>query len=272
MSAVTETADLVNGATRLYGIIGDPITQVRSPEVMTARFRAAGRNAVLVPMHISPDRFDSTVRGLKSLVNLDGLIITVPYKVQILAHLDRLLPTGSAVGAVNAMRREKDGSWTGDMFDGRGLVRGLAQEGHAVAGRKVMQLGAGGAGSAVAFALAEAGVAGLTLFDVDAKKAESLAARVAAAYPRVAARTAAPTLAGCDILVNATPVGMAPGDGLPAELGRLDPALLVVDVIMKPPLTPLLRHAQACGCPTVGGRSMLEGQADEVALFFSTGG
>src|SRR5208282_1623719 len=124
----------------------------------------------------------------------------------------------------------------------------------------------------IAFALAEAGVAALTLFDLDAKKAESLAARVSADYPRVAVRNAAPTLGACDILVNATPVGMAPGDGLPAELGRLDPALLVVDIIMKPPLTPLLRHAQACGCRTLGGRAMLEGQADEVALFFGRGG
>jgi shikimate dehydrogenase len=272
MSETLEPADLVNGATRLYGIVGDPIQQVRSPEVMTARFRKAGRNAVLVPMHVSPAHFDATLRGLKALANLDGLIITVPYKVRILAHVDRLLPTGAAVGAVNAMRRDKDGSWTGDMFDGRGLVRGLGQEGHAVAGRRVMQLGAGGAGSAVAFALAEAGVAALTLFDVDREKAESLAARVAAAYPRTAVRMAAPALGACDILVNATPVGMAPGDGLPAELGPFDPALLVVDVIMTPPLTPLLRHAQACGCATMGGRSMLEGQADEVALFFFTGG
>jgi len=272
MTALDESRDLVNGATRLYGIIGDPIEQVRSPEVMTGRFRAAGRNAILVPLHVLPERFDATVRGLKSLANLDGLIITVPYKVRVVPHVDRLLPTGARVGAINAMRRERDGSWSGDMFDGRGLIRGLRGEGHEVAGRRVMQLGAGGAGSAVAFALAEAACASLTLFDVDERKANDLAARVAAAYPSTAVHTAAPTVADCDMLVNATPVGMAPGDGLPAELGRLEPTLLVVDIIMKPPLTPLLRHAQACGCRTLGGRAMLEGQADEVALFFGRGG
>jgi len=272
MTALDESRDLVNGATRLYGIIGDPIEQVRSPEVMTGRFRAAGRNAILVPLHVLPDSFDASLRGLKSLANLDGLIITVPYKVRVLPHVDRLLPTGARVGAINAMRRETDGSWSGDMFDGRGLIRGLRGEGHEVAGKRVMQLGAGGAGSAVAFALAEAAVASLTLFDVDERKAKDLVARVAAAYPRLAVRTAAPTVENCDMLVNATPVGMAPGDGLPAELGRLDAALLVVDIIMKPPLTPLLRHAQACGCRTLGGRAMLEGQADEVALFFGRGG
>ncbi len=85
-------------------------------------------------------------------------------------------------------------------------------------------------------------------------------------------RAAPPTAAGHDILVNATPIGMAPGDGLPAELGRLDPRLLVVDIIIKPEVTPLLRHARACGCRTVGGRVMLEGQAEEVARFFGIGG
>ncbi|MFI4986476.1 MAG: shikimate dehydrogenase family protein [Alphaproteobacteria bacterium] len=272
MSGAEESIALVDGATRLYGIIGDPIAQVRSPEVMTARFRAAGRNAIMVPLHVLPERFDESVPALKSLANLDGLIITVPYKLRIVPHVDRLLPTGAAVRAINAMRREKDGSWSGDMFDGRGLVRSMAAEGLAIAGLRVMQLGAGGAGSAVAFAMAEAGAAALTLFDVAAAKAADLAARVAAAYPRCAVSVAPATVAGQDILINATPVGMTPGDGLPAELGTLDPALLVIDVVMKPPLTPLLRHAEACGCRTMGGRFMLAGQVEEVVRFFGIGG
>ena len=265
-----ETApQCIDGSTRLYGIIGDPIAQVRSPQVFNPRFRAVGCNAVLVPLHVRPERFEETLRGLMALGNLDGLVVTIPYKARALALADRVLPTGRQVGAVNALRREPDGSWTGDMFDGRGLVRGLAGQGHMVAGRRIMLIGAGGAGSAVAMALAEAGAAGITLFDVDAAKAESVAARVTEAYPACAVRVAPPALKGHDMLVNATPIGMAPGDGLPADLGRLDPGLLVVDVIMKPEVTPLLRHAQACGCRTMGGRHMLEGQAEEVMRFFA---
>ena len=259
----------IDGSTRFYGIIGDPIAQVRSPQVFNPRLRAAGRNAVLVPLHVRPERFEETLRGLMALGNLDGLVVTIPYKARALALADRVLPTGRQVGAVNALRREADGSWTGDMFDGRGLVRGLAGQGHTVAGRRVMLIGAGGAGSAVAMALAEAGAAGITLFDVDAAKSESVAARVTEAYPACAVRVALPAVEGHDMLVNATPIGMAPGDGLPADLGRLDPGLLVVDVIMKPEVTPLLRHAQACGCRTMGGRHMLEGQAEEVMRFFA---
>lgn len=263
---------LVDGATRLYGIIGDPIAQVKSPEVMTARFRAAERNAILVPLHVPAARFDETIRGLMALGNLDGIVITVPYKSRILPYVDRLLPVGERVGAINAMRREADGSWTGDMFDGRGLVRSLREQGVALEGRRVMQLGAGGAGSAVACAFAEAGAAAITLYDLDQAKARALAERVAAGYPACAIEVGSPAARGHDILVNATPIGMAPRDGMPAELGQLDPSLLVIDIIIKAEPTPLLEHAQACGCRTVGGRAMLDGQAEEVARFFGVGG
>lgn len=262
---------IVDGATRLYGIIGHPIGQVKSPELITPKFRAAGRNALMLPMHVQPERFDETVRGLKALANLDGIVITVPYKVRIVAHVDRLLPTGEQIGAINAMRREPNGTWVGDMFDGRGLVRGLAGLGHAVAGKRVLLLGAGGAGSAIAFALGEAGAASVTLHDVDAAKARDLAARVAKAYPACAIVAGLPKLDGHDILVNATPTGMMPGDGLPADFGTLDPQLIVADIIMKPAETPLLAHARACGCRTMAGRAMLEGQADELIAFFGMG-
>ena len=78
---------IVDGATRLYGIIGDPIVQVGSPRLYTERLRAAGRNAILVPLHVLPDRFEETIRGLKALANLDGLVITVPYKARILTFI-----------------------------------------------------------------------------------------------------------------------------------------------------------------------------------------
>ncbi len=138
--------EIVDGATRLYGIVGDPITQVRSPEVITAGFRAAGQNALMVPIHVLPDGFEATMRGLMSVANLDGLVITVPYKARAAALVDRLHATGERVGAINAMRREPDGAWSGDMFDGTGLVSGLRGHGFDFAGARVKMLGAGGAG------------------------------------------------------------------------------------------------------------------------------
>jgi shikimate dehydrogenase len=259
---------VVTGATRLYGIMGDPVAQVKSPGVFNPRIAAAGVDAVLVPLHVRSEAFDETVRGLMRLGNLDGLIATVPHKLRMLALADRVLPTGVQVGAINAMRRERDGTWTGDMFDGRGLVRGVRDQGIAVEGRRSLVIGTGGAGSAVAVALAEAGASAVTLHDLDQEKAEALAARIRQAYPGCRVEVGPPAVEGHDMLINATPIGMAVGDGLPVPLPRLDPEIVVVDVINQAEPTPLLAHAQACGCQTVDGRAMLAGQAEELARFF----
>ncbi len=259
---------IVDGATRLYGIIGDPIAQVKSPEILTARIRAARRNALLLPMHVKPDLFDVTVRGLKALANLDGIVITVPYKPTIVPYVDRLLPTGERVGAINAMRREPDGEWVGDMFDGKGMLRALQEQGADPKGLRVMLLGAGGAGSAIADAVADAGASSLTIFDVDKAKADALAKRVAKFHPGCKAGAGEPTAEGVDILINATPIGMAEGDPVPMKLGKLDPKFVVADVIVKPGPTPFLLQAQASGCRIVGGRAMIGGQVSELLRFF----
>jgi len=153
------------------------------------------------------------------------------------------------------------------MFDGRGMVRAIAAHGHAVAGRNAMLIGAGGAGSAIACALAEAGAASITICDVDERKARALAARAAAVAPTCAVRVGPATTDGIDLLVNASPVGMKPGDGLPAPLGKLAPDVIVADVVLADE-TPLLRHARACDCPVVRGQEMMLGQVDEMLAFF----
>lgn len=267
MTATSDGGRIVDGATRLYGIIGDPVAQTASPRVFSARFRAAGRNAILLPFHVPGAAFETTVRGIMALANLDGIIVTVPYKARMLQFVDRILPTAKKVGAVNALRREADGQWSGDMFDGRGMVRAITARAGAVAGRNVMLIGAGGAGSAIACALAEAGVASITLCDTDTRRAHVLAARLAHIAPACVLRVGPATSDGIDLLVNASPVGMNPQDGLPAPLGKLDPRVIVADVVVADE-TPLLRHARACGCATVRGQEMMLAQVDEMLAFF----
>ncbi|HWM42694.1 MAG TPA: NAD(P)-binding domain-containing protein [Burkholderiales bacterium] len=260
--------NLVDGATRLYGIVGDPIAQVKSPEVFTARFRAAGLNAVLVPMEVKPERFDEALVGLKALANLHGIIATLPYKARVLRHVDRVLPTGKRVGAINAMRREPDGSWVGDMFDGKGLVAGMRASGVEPRGKHVMLLGAGGAGSAIADALGEAGAQSIRVFDREPAKARQLVERIRQAHPANECRVGDPSLEGCDVLINATPVGMSPGDGLPAAFDALPARLFVVDIVPRSEETRLLASARAAGCRTMAGRAMVAGQVDEMLRFF----
>jgi shikimate dehydrogenase len=260
----------ITGATRLYAIVGDPVAQVRSPEVFSARFAAAHVDAVLVPAHVPAERFDTIIPALLDLGNLDGLLVTVPFKARIVAFADRLGETARCVGAVNALRRETDGSWTGDMFDGAGFVRGAERKGERVRGRRVALFGAGGAGSAIACALAAACAQSIAVIDIDARRAEALVARLAPVFPDCALTSARATPGDADMVVNASPVGMRAADGLPGDIGRLAAGTLVGDVVIAEKPTALIRHAIECGCRWVDGRDMHGGQVEAIVHFFAS--
>lgn len=259
----------ITGATRLYAIIGDPIAQVRSPEVFTQRFAEQAVDAVMIPVHVPVDRFDAIAPALLALGNLDGVLVTVPFKARMAVYATRIGVNAETIGAVNALRREADGSWTGDMFDGVGFVRGAERKGERAAGRRVALFGAGGAGSAIGCALAQAGVASIDVVDTDAQKAAHLVETLTRAFPRCAFVVAHGVRDGTDMIVNASPVGMRPDDGLPGAIGRLDPATLVGDVVITPNPTALIRHAMQCGCPWIDGRDMHGGQVDALLAFFA---
>ena len=259
----------IKGATRLYPIIGDPIAQVRSPEVFSARFAEAGIPAVCIPMHVPSERFDAIVPQLLALGNVDGLIATVPFKPRMLRFANRLGRTAQTVGALNALRREADGSWTGDMFDGMGFVRGAQNKGERLERRRVALFGAGGAGSAIACGLAEAGAQSIAVIDQEVGKAEALVEALKRAFPACALSVARDMPPAVDMVVNASPVGMKPDDGLPGNIGHLDPETLVGDVVILPAASPMIRHAKACGCRYVDGREMMDGQVDALLAFFA---
>jgi shikimate dehydrogenase len=258
----------LNGSTRLFGVLGDPVTQVQAPRLVNALFADLGRNAVLVPMHVRPEQLAEAVAGLRSIVNLDGLLVTVPHKVAVCALADRASSTVAAAGSANALRREPDGSFLAENFDGTGFVAGLRQAGHEPAGLRVALVGAGGAGAAIAVALLDAGVERLAVHDVDVARRMALVDRLEHRRPGIAVTTAAPALGDADIAVNATPLGLREGDPLPFLPDSLRPGGLVADIIMAPADTALLRAAAAHGYPIHHGRHMLEGQLDSYRAFF----
>lgn len=271
-----EEVDYVSGRTRLFGIVGHPIEQVRSPEMFSAEFRRRQRDAILVPMHVLPEDFDACLPSLMRLQNLDGLVFTIPFKARAIGLAHELGEQARAVGAVNALARHPDRRWHADIFDGMGCVEAFRRRGIAFAGRRVQVLGAGGAGSAIAVAVAAERPRLLRLFDVDAVRAEALAVRVARAYPDVALALGAPptadTASDIDILINATPVGMLDDSRLPLVLDLLPPGLIVMDAIVKPERTPLLVLAEQCGCTTIRGREMMRGQIARMVDFFLAAG
>lgn len=259
----------ITGATRLYGIVGDPIVQVRSPEVYTERFAAAGMKAILVPMQVSAERCDQVIPALMALGNLDGLLVTSPLKARVRAFADRLGPTAACIGAVNALRREADGSWTGDMFDGAGFVRGIEAKGGPVRGRHVLMFGAGGAGSAIACALAGAGVQSIRIVNPALEQTQTLVKALREAFPECDVAAATSDREGVNMIVNASTVGMRPDDGLPGELGRLTADTLMGDVVLSASPTAFIQQALRHGCKWSDGRDMHSGQIDAIMNFFT---
>lgn len=260
--------DQIDGATRLFAIIGDPIFAVRSPAVFNSMFARQGINAVVVPLRVAANDLDAAWEGIQRMRNLEGLIVTMPHKAAMASKVNELGPTARLVGAVNAVKRTADGRWIGDMFDGVGCVEGIVRQGWAVAGRSVFLLGAGSTGAAIAAALASAGVARLAIADLDGARRDGVIAAVSAAYPGLKITVGSLAEGDYDIAINATPLGMKPDDPLPFDPELLPPSTLIVDVVTKPEFTALLSRARERGHPVQPGRHMHEGQAIGAARFF----
>jgi len=259
---------VISGTTRLYAILGDPISRVRSPETFNAGFARHGIDAVMLPVETPPDGLAAAVAGLKCVRNFDGFVFTFPHKAEALALVDEISAQARLVGAINAARRDGAGRWIGDMFDGAGFVGGMHRHGRDPRGRRVALVGAGGAGRAIAFALAAAGVAAISVHDLDTARAAQLAADLVRAYPSLAARAGTPRAGDFNLLMNATPLGMRPDDPLPWPVADLRAGTIVGDVTTKPEVAPFLAAARDRGCEILTGRDMHESQLAALFRFF----
>jgi len=256
----------VKGTTRLYGLVGDPLTTAKSPELLNRLFIEHRADAVCIPFQVEADDLSAFVTGARAMRNLSALLVTMPHKQRMMAFVDDLHPTARQVGALNVIRCDDDGRWVGAIFDGVGCVLGMRWEGNHPANKSVLLIGAGGAGRAIAFAVGSAGARSLAIFDVDERRAEDLADSVAAATG-CPTRVDPPDPHDYEIVINATPLGMKADDPMPVDANRLEPGSIVVDIINSPDPTALCRAARARGCRTQSGRPMHEGQAVHALRF-----
>lgn len=257
---------MISGKTRLFAILAHPCGHVRTPQALNALFAEKGIDAVMTAYDVAPEDLAEVVGALRRIRNLDGLVITVPHKSAMMALCDEVSTRARVAGAVNVVRRTADGRLSGDLLDGIGFVTGLRQAGHSVAGRNVYMVGAGGAASAIAFALAAEGVGRLTLANRSPEKLEALADRLRAEFPDVPLALGGQP-SGHDIVINATSLGLKAGDPLPVDPEQISPDTLVAEVIMEPAETALLQATRAKGCPVHPGRAMLDGQLAEIFAF-----
>lgn len=247
--------DQLNGATRVHFIVGDPIAQVKSPAGVTRAFEERGHNALVVPAHVAPDDLMVWLAGTSNSRNTDGIIVTVPHKFAAFNLCTTTSERARFLRTVNTMRRNADGSWHGDMFDGQAFVTAMQACGTQPAGKRALLVGAGGAGSAIAHALVMAGVSLLAIHDEDSQRQSRLIAQLNGLNGvRVVTGTADPR--SFDLVLNATPIGMKEGDPIPVDITGLTPAMHVGCVITMPAITPLIAAARAKGCSTQTGTDM----------------
>lgn len=256
----------LSGATRIHFIVGDPIAQVKSPAGVTQAFHEAGRNAVCIPAHVAPGDLMAWAQGVSLARNVDGIIVTVPHKF---SCFDLCATTSDRAGflkAVNTMRRNADGTWHGDMFDGMGYVEALKSKGCNPQGQRALLVGAGGAGSAIAYSLMTAGVKELAVHDADVLRRDTLVARLASlGLGKVSAGSRDPK--GFDIAINATPIGMKEGDPHPIDSTQFTPHQFVGCVITAPAVPPMVALARAKGCNTMTGADMFARVRDLMVQF-----
>ena len=249
-------------------MIGDPVTTVRTPRLLEGRLAADGIAADVEVRRVPASGVDTVMRALRADDTVDGMMVTMPHKRAVIAHLDAISSTALLVGSVNAVKRTTSGAFVGAQFDGVALVRALAAAGADVAGQRVLLLGFGGAGVAIAHAIMHRGCAALAIGDPGIAPDD-----VSAAIERLhrgAVGTAATVWDGggvFDILVNATPLGMRPKDPSPFTPDQVAAASGVADIVADPPQTRLAALAEQSGRLLVSGRDMVRAQIDPIATW-----
>jgi len=258
----------VTGTTRVFGVIAHPANHVRAPMVMNPMFAERGLDNVMVPIDAPPADLARVIDGLRAMPNFHGLAVTIPHKMSLADMCDTLGQAARLTGAVNAVRFDGDGTLHGDNFDGVGFVAGLRHNGHDLAGKSVLMIGAGGAARAIALALCDNGVAKLQISNRTQAKAQQIVDDLAdlAGHRQVSA-TSGHDGSQVDMIINTTSLGLHDGDDLPLVLDAVADHTVIADIIMVPEQTRWLAAAVARGLTTHYGRHMFDHQAELIASF-----
>ncbi|MEV0491179.1 shikimate dehydrogenase [Streptomyces atratus] len=261
----------------LTGLIGAGIGPSLSPALHTREADRQGLRLLYRTIDIAdlglPGESVGRLVAAAAVMGYDGLNITHPCKQLVIRHLDELTPEAAELGAVNTVVF-RDGRTVGHNTDVTGFTQSFARGLPEAPTRRVVQLGAGGAGAAVAHAMLALGAEQLTVFDTDPTRSTALAEALNRRFGAGRAAPGAATelaveLARADGLVHATPTGMAAHPGLPLPIGLLRPGLWVAEVVYRPLETELLCQAAALGCRTLDGGGMAVFQAADAFRLFT---
>ena len=242
----------IDGRTRLYGIIGNPVAHSLSPAMHNSAFAALGENRVYLPFQ--SDNLQEAVVGLCGL-GIEGASVTIPFKEEVVEFVDEIDPVAAKIGAVNTLVVRKENGRKrifGANTDWLGGNRALAEQ-IELRGSRAVILGAGGAARAIGFGLLEAG-SSVEIRSRTESRGRELARQLACPWSPLGDYPAA----GADILINSTSVGMEPDvQKSPIDAELLSSFKVVMDIVYAPLQTKLLQDASAAGCSCINGLEML---------------
>ena len=254
----------VSGRTKLVFLAGDPVDHAKGFSDYAEAIAAAGHDAVYLPVHVRAGELGQFLAGVRHARNLAGVVATIPHKREARALAEPDLAARRA-GSANLLRPAPgDEGWECSMVDGAGFVAATDAAGFTFNGRQVQVLGAGGAGRAVAMAIAERGPASLAVNDPDPRRSAALAADLAREFPSLLVSDA---LGPSEVLVNCSPIGMGGDDAMPVLENLVPRGGDVYDIVNRPD-TALLLAARRRGCRTGYGRSMMLAQIPLVLQWF----
>jgi shikimate dehydrogenase len=259
----------ISGESKLLAIIGDPISQAKTPSMANDRLLELDcfGEFVLMPMHVFASDLVTCINGLRQINNFAGAVVTMPHKSKMVDLLDDITPEAELVGAVNVISRQSDGRLKGTILDGEGFVSGLLKAGYIVSGTYCVLAGAGGAASAIAFALLQHGCDGLYIQNRTQKKADELVRRLKKSFPAKTIEAYVPKDVVLDIAINATKLGMRTGDDLPFPESIINRSHLIAECVLAPDVTKLLEKASKLGKRVHKGNHMLQAQIDLMLSF-----
>ncbi len=249
-----------NYRAELVGVFGDPVDDNPTGVMEEAGFRAKGLNYRYITAKVLPEALGAAIAGARA-IHMKGFNLTMPHKVRVIPFLDGMSEAARIIGAVNTVY-EENGRYIGENTDGKGFVEAMQMQGAPIEGKNIVLLGAGGAGKAIGVECALAGAKHITVINRNRERGEELA-RVIAENTACAAEylpwEGAVKIPECDILINATCVGLAPhADEKPdIDYDGIRPGMVVSDVVFNPEWPPFLREARARGAKAITGLGML---------------
>jgi shikimate dehydrogenase len=255
---------MINNDTRLLGLMGNPLEHSFSCFMHNRAYELEGLDYIYINMETEKKNIGEILSGIKHL-KFDGFNVTIPYKIDIMDHLDEIDPLAEKIGSVNTVKID-EGRFKGYNTDGEGFVISLAEEcGFDCKGKKVLILGSGGASRAVAMTIADKGPEKIYLTNRTLQKAVDLSDEINYKFSEICFPVDGvnidAVIGDCDLLINTTSVGMHPNiDACPLDPVFLHQGLTVCDIIYNPEKTMLLQEAEKLECKTMNGIGMLVNQ------------